>query len=301
MIRKRFLILSYHRVLDSQDSLRPQQTFASAFEGQAKVLAKFFNVIDLSDIPAMLESNAVPPRAVAMSFDDGYQDNFRTALPIIQKYKLTASFFIATGYLGGGIMWNDEIIEAIRHCKCSRIDLSEIGLRDFPVVSTSEKRGTIAVLITELKYLPASIRREAVDYIVRKTGAEIPNDLMMTPANVIDMCTEGMNIGAHTVNHPILSNVSQVEARSEIIESKRYLENLLDDSVDAFAYPNGKPKIDYLPEHVEIVRNAGFKMAVSTSHGSNDIDCDRLQMARINVWDTSKSKFLFRMLSNYFV
>ena len=301
MTKNRFLVLAYHRVLDAQDSLRPEQTFAKKFERHTIVLSKFFNVIDLSEVPAMLEANEIPPRAVAISFDDGYKDNFRTALPIIDKYKMTASFFVATAYLDGGIMWNDAIIEAIRHCKCAHIDFRIPGIDVLPTVSAPDKRATIVALIRHLKYLPSIARQEAVQCIVRKTGAELPKNLMMSSDNVAELHTAGMNIGAHTVHHPILSKISQDEARVEIVESKKHLESLLGASVSSFAFPNGKPGIDYLPEHVEIVRDAGFKLAVSTYHGRNDFSCDRFQIARISVWDNSKSAFLFRMLRNYFV
>ena len=301
MTRSRFLVLAYHRVLDSPDGLRPGQTFAEMFAGHASVLSRVFNVIDLSEIPAMLDADAVPPRAVAITFDDGYRDNYRTALPIIDKFNIKASFFIATGFLDGGIMWNDAIIEAIRQCNQAHIDVRALGLGVLPTNTTPEKRETIISLIKHLKYLGSSARKNAVEKLIVDADAEMPDNLMLTSENVVELHSAGMRIGAHTVRHPILSKVAPEDAKTEIVESKRRLESLLGDSVNSFAFPNGKPGIDYLPEHVEMVRNAGFELAVTTDQGRNDDSCDRFQIARFSVWDRSQTTFLFRMLRNYFV
>jgi peptidoglycan/xylan/chitin deacetylase (PgdA/CDA1 family) len=73
-------------------------------------------------------SGALPERAAAITFDDGYADNFTRALPLLREQGLPATFFVATGFLDGGRMWNDTISEAIRRCNEDVVDLSAIGL-----------------------------------------------------------------------------------------------------------------------------------------------------------------------------
>src|SRR5437762_5792628 len=108
-------VLIYHRVLDTTDPLRPSEPTGAEFELRMRWLKANFNVISLADAVAGLKSRALPPRALAITFDDGYRDNCQTAMPILTRLGLPATFFIATGYLDGGRMFNDTVIEAVRH------------------------------------------------------------------------------------------------------------------------------------------------------------------------------------------
>jgi peptidoglycan/xylan/chitin deacetylase (PgdA/CDA1 family) len=108
----------------------------------------------------------------------------------------------------------------------------------------------------------------------------------------------GLEIGAHTVNHPILASVSAAEAWREISESKRDLEQTLGRAVTLFAYPNGKPGKDYAVEHVRMVREAGYVAAVSTAHGAASPQSDTLQLPRFTPWTRQHPKFDLLMLRN---
>ena len=107
-------ILLYHRVLDKPDPLSPYELHIQRFNKQMKWVNRFFNVLDLAEAVEKLQSNSLPPRALCITFDDGYKDNHKNALPILEKYGLTATFFIATGFLNNGIMWNETDIERLR-------------------------------------------------------------------------------------------------------------------------------------------------------------------------------------------
>ena len=108
----------------------------------------------------------------------------------------------------------------------------------------------------------------------------------------------GMAIGAHTVTHPILARLDPTNARHEIGASREHLEGLLGERVSLFAYPNGVPLHDYLPEHVEMVRQCGFSAAVSTSWGAASRRTDRFQLPRFTPWDRSRMRYGARMLLN---
>jgi peptidoglycan/xylan/chitin deacetylase (PgdA/CDA1 family) len=108
-----------------------------------------------------------------------------------------------------------------------------------------------------------------------------------------------MQIGAHTVSHPILTRTDRAEARREIAGSKAALENLLEDRINLFAYPNGKPGRDYLPEHAALVRELGFDAAVSTAWGVADNHSDAFQIPRFTPWDKSRTRFALRALRNF--
>jgi peptidoglycan/xylan/chitin deacetylase (PgdA/CDA1 family) len=100
------------------------------------------------------------------------------------------------------------------------------------------------------------------------------------------------------VNHPILARCDQTTARSEIIEGRSYLENLLDERVGLFAYPNGKLGADYRNEHIDIVKDLGFDAAVSTNPGASSHGNDLFQLSRFTPWDREAWKFGLRLAQN---
>jgi peptidoglycan/xylan/chitin deacetylase (PgdA/CDA1 family) len=108
----------------------------------------------------------------------------------------------------------------------------------------------------------------------------------------------GMSIGAHTVTHPILANLDDNTARGEILESKVYLERLLREPVNLFAYPNGKPTRDYTATHVDMIQNLGFEAAVSTAAGVAHLGCDLFQIPRFTPWDRTQLRFGLRLARN---
>jgi len=107
-----------------------------------------------------------------------------------------------------------------------------------------------------------------------------------------------MEIGGHTVTHPILSRVSLGEAEREIAEGKEALESVIGAPVKLFAYPNGRPTEDFGPEHVALARKLGFEAAVTTSWGAARSTSDTFQLPRFTPWDRHPLKFHARLLLN---
>lgn len=291
---KKLIVLTFHRVLPLADELVPTQNDARAFEMYMSVLAKYFRVFRLSDAVDMLKNGSLPSRSVCVTFDDGYKDNVTIALPILKRFGLTATFFIATGYLNGGRMWNDTVIEAVRRCD-DEISISDIGISKLPVRTNDEKIVAIDRLLSKLKYLEQDTRESIANQICPGTH-DLPDDLMMTSDEVVSLMRNGMDIGAHTVSHPILTKIDPKIANTEIMSSKLILEELLSEPVNLFAYPNGRPELDYRREHIEMVRNAGFKCAVSTAFGTAASGVDSYQVGRMPVWDKRPWKFVSRMI-----
>ena len=104
---------------------------------------------------------------------------------------------------------------------------------------------------------------------------------------------------AHTVSHPILASTSISEARQEIADSKLFLEKLLQTRIGLFAYPNGKPGGDYLPEHAVLVSELGFDAAVSTAWGVADFNTSAFEIPRFTPWDKSRLGHATRLLKNH--
>src|SRR5690606_28857355 len=124
------------------------------------------------------------------------------------------------------------------------------------------------------------------------------NDLMMTSDQVRLLHSAGMEIGGHTVNHPILAKLDSKIAMEEIASNREILVNTIHAPVQAFAYPNGKPRQDYLQEHVRMVKKLGFETAVSTQWGVAGLNSDLFQLPRFTPWDKNQMGCTLRMAQN---
>jgi peptidoglycan/xylan/chitin deacetylase (PgdA/CDA1 family) len=296
--KARLSILIFHRVLIEPDPLFPDEMHATHFDEVCGWLKSWFNVLPLDAAVVALKAGTLPARAACISFDDGYADNYQVALPILQRHGLTATFFIATGFLDGGRMWNDTVIESVRSCELPNLDLSNLGLGCYRLESIDDRRAAIAALIAQIKYLSVGERVDMTLQVAQVAGARLPCNLMMTSQEVRAMRNAGMQIGAHTVSHPILARLSRDEAIQEIRASQLFLEQLLGEAVGLFAYPNGKPGEDYLPDSVGVVRKLGFDAAVSTKWGASCTGDDVFQIRRFTPWDRTKLRFGIRLLLN---
>ena len=298
--RARLSILTYHRVLPEADPMLPTEPDAEAFSWQMQLVARHFTVLHLSEAVERLNDGSLPSRALSITFDDGYANNASLALPILQEQDLPATFFVASGYLNNRrIMWNDAIIEAVRRMSGKMLDLSHLGLGTLATENMEQRRNAAESVLAKLKYLPQEKRDDRVRAITEAGGASLPADLMMSQAEVRTLSNAGMEIGAHTVSHPILARLDDEKARMEIASSKQQLEEIILKPVRLFAYPNGKPGTDYNLRHVRMAQELGFTAAVSTAWGAARASTDFYQLPRFTPWDKTSTRFLIRMIQNY--
>lgn len=296
----RLLILAYHRVLDGPDPLRPGEITVDCFRSHMRVLARFFRVFPLDRGMAKLRSGTLPRRAVSITFDDGYADNYRNAWPVLEELGLPATLFVATGYLDGGRMWNDTVIEAVRAMPGEGVDLTNLGLGSHKLRSAADQVRAIGSILKQIKYLAPSERDARARELADMAAGELPDDLMLSARQVGELSRSGMAIGGHTVSHPILKEIDTDMARNEIVEGRTKLQQLTGDAVDTFAYPNGRPGVDYDGEHVGLVREAGFDLAVSTRTDLASGSDDPLQLPRFGPWEEPAWKFGARLMKMHF-
>ena len=294
----RLPVLIYHRVLSQPDPLLPNEPSAAEFEGTMRWIKGTFNVIPLDEGVTGLKTGRLPERALCITFDDGYANNESIAAPILTRLGLHATFFIATGFLDGGRMFNDTIVEMVRAVRGDVLDLRPIGLGCYAVGTSEDRLRTIGELINAVKRRPAGERAELTERAAQQTGAHLPVDLMMTSEQVAGLARAGFTLGGHTVNHPILAALPCEDARRDIVEGKRRIEDIAGSRVTLFAYPNGRPNHDYVAATVELVREAGFEGAVSTSTGAARVGSDPFQVPRFTPWDQNFLAFAARMWSN---
>lgn len=297
--RQTLTTLIFHRVLTAPDPFRPGEPDAAGFDRFMHFIARHFSVLPLREAAGRLRQGRLPQRACCITFDDGYADNLTVALPILTKYRLPATVFIATGYLDGGRMFNDTVIDAIAMTGNTRLDLAEIGLGEHSIASLDERRAAIATILEQLKYRTPEQRRDDVARLHELADCgPLPSDIMLTSTQVRELARRGVEIGGHTVNHPILTSLEDEKAREEIAAGKQRLEAITGKPVTVFAYPNGRPHRDYAARHVAMVREIGFDLAVSTAHGVGNPESDLFQLPRFAPWGATNFKRGVQLVRN---
>lgn len=296
--RGRLSILIFHRVVERPDPLDPDLPVADEFERRMRWIRGWFNVLPLGVAVERLFDGTLPSRAMAITFDDGYADNEVIAAPILSRLGLTATFFVSTGYLDGGCMWNDRVIESMRAFPRDSIDLGTLGLGQHELASLTDRCVATDAVLDAIKHLNPADRLAATDAIVDMAGRPPMPRLMMSPDQVRNLVRQGMQVGGHTVTHPILNCLGPTEAYAEVRDGKLALERMLGQPIQLFAYPNGNPEVDYRTEHARMVAECGFTAAVSTAWGAASRQSDRFQLPRFTPWDRTKYRFGARLLQN---
>lgn len=292
----RLCVVNYHRILEAHDPLLESEPDVPTFRWQMQLLSRCFNVLPLYEAVQLVGSGQLPPRAVCITFDDGYRSVHDLALPILKEFGLPATVFVTTGYVGGGNMWNDRIIEAVQNLPPGQLDLSELGLAVYPLGSLAQRQRTVQALTEASKYLPPQARLGLIKRLEHLVGANLDHGLMLTPQMVVNLHQAGIEIGAHTISHPILTSLEDTAALHEIAGGKAELEAIIGAPVRLFAYPNGKIGKDFDERHMRMAREAGFSAAFTTAVGAVTGAQDRYQLPRSRPWDKTPLRFALRLL-----
>lgn len=292
----RLSVLVYHRILDQPDPLYPFDVTASEFESHIEWIAKTFNVISLTEASEHLRTGTLPPRSLCITFDDGYASVLTKAAPILGANRLPATVFICSSCLHGAVMWNDRIASGLRHCTEGEIDLSDYGLGQVNL-EHDDRIGTIRHTVQTAKYFDYAKRQALAEHLFEIGNKKIDHR-MLNADEAVRLFEHGLDIGCHTVTHPILARVDDALAQQEIVDGKHQIEAAIGRQVEFFAYPNGKAVTDYSAAHTAIVREAGYTAACTTEPAVADNQTDRFQIPRFTPWDKTRLKFLLRMSMN---
>jgi peptidoglycan/xylan/chitin deacetylase (PgdA/CDA1 family) len=292
------LILIFHRVLQERDPLLPNEPDAQHFAALMDLVAGNFNVLPLREAADRLRRGALPARALCITFDDGYANNCTVALPILAARRIPATVFVAPGFLNGKRMFNDTVLETIRRAPAA-LDLTPEGLNAVDFSRGDSRLEVWERLVGKLKYLEPAERMQRVEALAERLHLQLPSDLMMTDDQVRTLHQAGIEIGAHTMTHPILTSIDARSALQEMIESRRRLEEITGAPVRSFAYPNGRPRQDYDRTHVGLAREAGFDLALTTAWGAATTGADMLQIPRVAPWDAPGVRYGARLATAY--
>jgi peptidoglycan/xylan/chitin deacetylase (PgdA/CDA1 family) len=298
---KRSVILNYHRILDPGDGSVPPGMYVRprTFDKHLRYLKRNYQVVTMKPLVAEREKRQVQQRPLcAITFDDGWCDNYERALPLLRKYELPATLFVSTNFIGNGRHPWFYRLGRILHAMAdipegARAEIRPKGRSRFPVAlerwlaaSPRERRRNADLVIEEMKNLPAAELELFVEQWHRELAAtgglvDDTEPAMLDWQQVREMADSLFEIGSHGVTHFILTNLSPEKVKQEAVESKQCIETQLGRPIDGFSYPNG----DYSPAVEAQIRAAGYAYACTTRPGYVRSDDKFFQLKRIRVHD----------------
>ena len=283
--RKGILILTYHRINETGGNDPLNMTISPAdFDRHLRYLKDNYHVISLTEAISRLEDKkSILANSVVITFDDGYIDNYLQAYPILKKYDLPATIFLATSPIDKGkrLLWYDEIKNIILGTSSDTLLIAE---RSMSLRSRVKKEKAIRQVIEYFKEIDINTQKYILDKLrLQLSGNFVLPEVgeMLSWEQIREMKKNGISFGAHTKSHPILTRIPIEQARMEIEESKRRIGEELGEPVEHFAYPNGG-KDDFDENIVSILQKAGFKSACTLIPGENR-DGDLFRLKRIGI------------------
>jgi peptidoglycan/xylan/chitin deacetylase (PgdA/CDA1 family) len=291
---ERLTVLAYHRVtpLGSGEFRGFRQVVSASPQGFERQLewirSSSFTPIGLSDLLRFMRSEApLPPRALLITFDDGYADNYIHAFPALRRHGLPATIFLLTSGLDTNLPpWWDWLAWAFEATDRKTAPLPMVGQQSLAI--PAQRDTLLALLMRRLKELPESNKRDTLTRIGDALAVAPPEPqpgLFMNWDQVREMSACGIEFQPHTVTHPILSRVPPDQAAWEIEESGRRITAETGQAMQAFAYPNGQAG-DYDRTTIDALRKLGYAAAftlVPGHLGYADVRRHALEIPRIYV------------------
>ena len=272
-------ILAYHRVLDIADpdafdfdleliSASPEQ-----FREQMRIVKQRLHPLRFDELLGMIDSGKRLPRnAIVVTFDDGYNDNYHVAMPILRELGIPATFFLSTGHIDSGLPYAyDWLVHMVCVTREARLNVPELDLQNTLPDERAKRREVAADLLDRMKWLD-DVRQSALisrfEREWRMPRTIHPACRPMTWDEVREMQAAGMEIGSHGVGHRMLAKLSADETHAEMSESKQVLERELGRAINVLAYPVGG--MDAYNENViAAAMDAGYRLACNYVTGTN--------------------------------
>lgn len=292
--REDLRILAYHRVLPSVNAadfrFDPELVSASAegFRAQLAQLRRHCAPLRFDELIDHLDrGRPLPRRAVLITFDDGYDDNYRIAYPLLREAGLSAMFFVSTGHIDSGQPYlYDWLVYMLCVTSAVTLHAPELAMEVALPPSLEARRELGARMLDRIKTLDADAQRALVDRLAVEWSLPIGPHPDCRPMNwemLREMRAGGMEIGSHGVDHNMLAKLQSARMREEVFASKARLETELGADADVISYPVGGPDA-YDAAVVAAVREAGYRLGCSYVAGAQALPPqDRYGLRRIPV------------------
>ena len=318
------LILLYHRIAELTSDPQLLAVTPSHFAQHLEVLRDYGHPMSLADLISASRDRRLPPRALAVTFDDGYADTLECAEPRLVREGIPATVFVTTAYVGGmrEFWWDD--LERLLLCpgRLPQTLRLRVGgtVHEWPLDDAalydeersrrhrawtvecpedpSPRHRVYRALCRLLRIVTGDERCAALDDLARIAGAPTTGrstHLPMSQERLARISEDGlMDVGAHTMTHPALSALSEADQRSEISNSRDSLREITGREPAGFSYPFGG-RADYTRRTVALVRDAGFAFACANIPGGMSPRSDRFQLPRVLVRDSDGDTFAARV------
>jgi peptidoglycan/xylan/chitin deacetylase (PgdA/CDA1 family) len=286
------VVLLYHRVVSLPADPHSLAVSPSRFAQHLQYINQTCHPMRLVDLVEAVKQRSIPHRAAAITFDDGYSDNFIGAYPLLKSAGIPATIFVTSEQIGSPceFWWDDlerllllpeHLPEHLQIC----IDGIEYERR---LNSPDARQRAYQELHKHLKPLAAYARNKILDELTSWADLEPEGRIdyrAVTASELVELAqSEYIDIGAHTRTHPKLSALSVDAQYAEIVGGRQRLETIIGGQVATFAYPYGTSQ-DFTDETTEIVRAAGFMAACTTTPGSLEAGDDLFRLRRCPIFD----------------
>ncbi|MGE0449270.1 MAG: polysaccharide deacetylase family protein [Vicinamibacterales bacterium] len=298
LTRSRVLILTYHGVArGSADSYVTRQSVdAAAFDAQLRWLSHHYRFLRLTDVVGSLQRRSpLPERGVVITFDDGLRNVLQTALPILRRRGAPATVFVCADYVGGGLLWTDEVALLVLKTPVDMLASPFGDARPYPLRTVSARERAARAITTRLKRVGPAARAELLRRLrvsceapagdsggVARHWAEPGCHDLLAWDDVRQLADAGIEIGSHGCSHTVLTALTDDEARDEIVRSKLAIERELDRPCELFSYPNGG-RLDFSSTHGQMLIDAGYQGAATQIAGFNGPSSRLTELRRVNV------------------
>ena len=269
-LRRSPIIVMYHGV--AADPLPHRKFFPEdEFVAHLDAIARGFNTVSMTQIADWLEGDKpLPPRAIALTFDDGYANLLDRAVPEMCRRGISATIYATSLSLSdaGGLLWFDEV-------ECSLLaarDLPptlELAGHVFEIPRGEKRHQSVREVVRAMKTLAHSDRERVVDALRRAFPCDAESRRrfrLLDRDQIRALPAQGMEVGGHTARHVILAREDAEVQRREIVSNFDAISALTGDRPASFAYPNGRAE-DVTPDTIRFARDAGYRVAVTTEAG----------------------------------
>jgi peptidoglycan/xylan/chitin deacetylase (PgdA/CDA1 family) len=273
--KPRAVVLAYHSVVENPDrtanTIRISHSRAS-FESQMSIVSRRFHPVTIEQVREFAaEGQPLPPWSAAVTFDDGFADNYEVVLPILSRYGIPATFYIMVNAVETGTPpWYVRLNFAFNTTSLPDWTHPENG-RIFDIASADGKKAALNVVWDLGAARTGSAQEQLIQQIegsLQVGPLDARSGLMMNWDQVRALKKAGHTIGGHTLSHPNLAQVPEAEARAEIRGCKQRLEERLGEPIQHFSYPHPALNPHWSPQTFQITREAGFRSAVLTTPGA---------------------------------